>query len=76
MYKRQVIQNTCDGQITSINYDQCASEVFVSAAINMVGSGPFNFDYELSDGLSVVAFENSLLQILYFLTVLAQEHFI
>ncbi len=54
-----IIQNTCDGQITSINYDPCAPEVFVSAAINMVGSGPFDFDYELSDGSSVVAFENS-----------------
>ena len=56
-----LIENTCDGQITSTNYDSCASEVFVSASINMIGTGSYNFDYELSDGSSVVAFENSTL---------------
>ncbi|MFL2574354.1 MAG: hypothetical protein ACJ0QC_01050, partial [Flavobacteriales bacterium] len=49
-----LIQNVCEGQITSTVYDPCDSVVPVSAEINMVGSGPFNFEYSLFSGPNLI----------------------
>ena len=45
-----LIQNVCTGQITSNAYDPCDSVVPVSAEINMVGSGPFDYQFSLYSG--------------------------
>ena len=42
-------QNVCTGQITS-SYDSCASEVPISAEINMLVPGPFNYEFSLYSG--------------------------
>lgn len=51
-----LIQNVCEGQITSTSYDPCDSVVNVSAEINMVGDGPFNYEYSLIDGSNIFDF--------------------
>ena len=51
-----LIQNVCEGQITSNSYDPCDSVVNVSAEITMVGDGPFNYEYSLLNGANVLEF--------------------
>ena len=54
-----LIQNVCQGQITSTTYDSCDAEVSVSAEIDMVGSGPFSFQYSLFSGPTLIETNNS-----------------
>jgi hypothetical protein len=44
---------TCTGQITSL-YSNCDSVVSVSAEINMVGPGPFNYEFSLYSGANLL----------------------
>ena len=54
-----LIQNVCDGQITSSLYDDCDSVVPISAEINMVGSGPFSYEFSLYNGANLIEQKNT-----------------
>jgi gliding motility-associated-like protein len=54
-----LIENVCDGQITSNAYDPCDSVVPISAEINMVGSGPFSYEFSLYNGSSLIEQQNT-----------------
>ena len=54
-----LIENVCNGQITSSAYDPCDSVVPVSAEINMVGSGPFSYEFSLYNGGNLIEQQNT-----------------
>ena len=54
-----LIENVCDGQITSSAYDFCDSVVPISAEINMVGSGPFSYEFSLYNGANLIEQKNT-----------------
>ena len=50
-----LIQNVCEGQITSNSYDPCDEAVPVSAEITMDGiGGPYSFEYSLFEGSNLI----------------------
>ena len=55
-----LIQNVCEGQITSNSYDDCDEAVPVSAEINMDGiGGPYSFEYSLFEGSNLIETKNT-----------------
>ena len=54
-----LIENVCDGQITSSAYDPCDSVVPISAEINMVGPGPFSYEFSLYNGANLIEQQNT-----------------
>ena len=54
-----LIQDVCNGQITSNSYDPCDSVVPVSAEINMVGPGPFSYEFSLYNGPNLIETKNT-----------------
>ena len=55
-----LIQNVCEGQITSNSYDPCDEAVPVSAEIIMDGiGGPYSFEYSLFEGSNLIETKNT-----------------
>ena len=72
-----LIQDVCVGQITTTSYDFCDSVVTVAAEIDMVGTGPFNFEYSLTTGTSLIDFQTTSLDSIAFTnTVGSGTHFV
>jgi hypothetical protein len=55
-----LIENVCDGQITSSLYDACDSVVSISAEINMVGAGPFSYEFNLFSDSTLIEQQNTV----------------
>jgi len=61
-----LIQDVCVGQITTNSYDPCDSVITIAAEIDMVGSGPFNFEYSLFTGTNLIDFKTTTLDSIAF----------
>lgn len=53
------IQNACSAQLSN-SYTACDENIYLDATMNMVGSGSYSYDYQLSDGASVIDLQTGI----------------
>ena len=66
------IQNACSAQLTN-SYNSCDAEVYLDAAMNMVTAGIYSFDYQLTDGVSVLELQTDTTEVTAFLNAITSS---